>query len=66
MKRCTIFQKFMNGGHQERNKKSRNRKYSSDCRNRVKAIEIAYRDLEKHTKQIKGIKRLLYKSSKIR
>ncbi len=50
-----IFQKFMNGGHQERNKRAGTENVPAIV-GMGKAIEIAYRDLEKHTKYIKELR----------
>ena len=55
VKKGIIFQKFMNGGHQERNKRAGTENVSAIV-GMGKAIEIAYRDLEKHTKQIKELR----------
>ena len=55
VKKGIIFQKFMNGGHQERNKRAGTENVPAIV-GMGKAIEIAYRDLEKHTKQIKELR----------
>lgn len=55
VKKGIIFQKFMNGGHQERNKRAGTENVSAIV-GMGKAIEIAYRDLEEHTKQIKELR----------
>lgn len=49
------FQKFMNGGHQERNKRAGTENVPAIV-GMGKAIEIVYRDLDKHTKQIKELR----------
>ncbi len=55
VKKGITFQKFMNGGHQERNKRAGTENVPAIV-GMGKAIEIAYRDLEKHTKQIKELR----------
>ncbi len=55
VKKGIIFQKFMNGGHQERNKRAGTENVPAIV-GMGKAIEIAYRDLEEHTKQIKELR----------
>lgn len=55
VKKGIIFQKFMNGGHQERNKRAGTENVPAIV-GMGKAIEIAYRDLERHTKQIKELR----------
>lgn len=55
VKKGIIFQKFMNGGHQERNKRAGTENVPAIV-GMGKAIEIAYRDLEKHTKKIKELR----------
>ena len=55
IKKGITFQKFMNGGHQERNKRAGTENVPAIV-GMGKAIEIAYRDLEKHTKQIKELR----------
>ena len=55
IKKGIAFQKFMNGGHQERNKRAGTENVPAIV-GMGKAIEIAYRDLEKHTKQIKELR----------
>ncbi len=55
VKKGIIFQKFMNGGHQERNKRAGTENVPAIV-GMGKAIEIAYRDLEKHTKQIEELR----------
>ncbi len=55
VKKGIVFQKFMNGGHQERNKRAGTENVPAIV-GMGKAIEIAYRDLEKHTKQIKELR----------
>lgn len=55
IKKGIAFQKFMNGGHQERNKRAGTENIPAIV-GMGKAIEIAYSDLEKHTKQIKDLR----------
>ena len=55
IKKGITFQKFMNGGHQERNKRAGTENVPAIV-GMGKAIEIAYNDLEKHTKQIKDLR----------
>lgn len=55
IKKGVLFQKFMNGGHQERNKRAGTENVPSIV-GMGKAIEIAYRDLEEHTKTIKELR----------
>jgi cysteine desulfurase len=55
IKKGIAFQKFMNGGHQERNKRAGTENVPAIV-GMGKAIEIAYSDLEKHTKQIKDLR----------
>lgn len=55
VKKGITFQKFMNSGHQERNKRAGTENVPAIV-GMGKAIEIAYRDLEKHTKQIKELR----------
>lgn len=55
VKKGIAFQKFMNGGHQERNKRAGTENVPAIV-GMGKAIEIAYKDLEKHTKQIKELR----------
>ena len=55
IKKGITFQKFMNGGHQERNKRAGTENVPAIV-GMGKAIEIAYSDLEKHTKQIKDLR----------
>lgn len=55
IKRGIAFQKFMNGGHQERNKRAGTENVPAIV-GMGKAIEIACTDLEKHTKQIKELR----------
>lgn len=55
VKKGIVFQKFMNGGHQERNRRAGTENVPAIV-GMGKAIEIAYRDLEKHTKQIKELR----------
>ena len=49
------FDKFINGGHQERNKRAGTENVPGIV-GLGKAIEIAYRDLDEHTKQIKDLR----------
>ncbi len=55
VRKGVMFQKFMNGGHQERNKRAGTENVPAIV-GMGKAIEIAYRDLEKHTKYIKELR----------
>ena len=55
IKKGIAFQKFMNGGHQERNKRAGTENVPAIV-GMGKAIEIACTDLEKHTKQIKELR----------
>lgn len=55
VKKGVAFQKFMNGGHQEKNKRAGTENVPAIV-GMGKAIEIAYRDLEEHTKQIKELR----------
>ena len=55
IKKGIAFQKFMNGGHQERNKRAGTENVPAIV-GMGKAIEIVYSDLEKHTKQIKDLR----------
>lgn len=50
-----MFQKYMNGGHQERDKRAGTENVPAIV-GMGKAIEIAYRDLESHTKYIKELR----------
>ena len=65
VKKGVIFQKFMNGGHQERNKRAGTENVPAIV-GMGKAIEIAYRDLEKHTKQIKELRNYYVNQVKIK
>lgn len=49
------FDKFINGGHQERNKRAGTENVPGIV-GLGKAIEIAYRDFDEHTKQIKALR----------
>ncbi len=55
VKKGINFQKFMNGGHQEKNKRAGTENVPAIV-GMGKAIEIAYKDLEKHTKHIKELR----------
>lgn len=55
IKKGIIFQKFMNGGHQEKNKRAGTENVAAIV-GMGKAIEIAYRDLEEHTSFIKDLR----------
>lgn len=55
VKKGINFQKFMNGGHQEKNKRAGTENVPAIV-GMGKAIEIAYNDLEKHTKYIKELR----------
>lgn len=55
MKKGIQFQKFINGGHQERNKRAGTENIAGIV-GMGKAIEIAYRDLEEHTAKIKTLR----------
>ncbi len=55
IRKGVIFQKFMNGGHQEKNKRAGTENVPAIV-GMGKAIEIAYRDLEEHTKYIKELR----------
>lgn len=49
------FQKFMNGGHQEKNRRAGTENVASIV-GMGKAIELAYKDLEEHVKHIKDLR----------
>lgn len=49
------FEKFVNGGHQERNKRAGTENVAGIV-GLAKAIELAYRDLEEHNKKIKELR----------
>lgn len=55
VKKGVNFQKFMNGGHQERNKRAGTENVASIV-GMGKAIEIAYRDLEKHANKVRELR----------
>lgn len=55
VRKGVVFQKFMNGGHQERNRRAGTENVPAIV-GMGKAIEIAYRDLEEHTKYIKDLR----------
>lgn len=55
VRKGVVFQKFMNGGHQERNRRAGTENVPAIV-GMGKAIEIAYRDLEEHTKHIKELR----------
>lgn len=55
VKKGVRFQKFMNGGHQEKNKRAGTENVAAIV-GMGKAIEIAYRDLEEHTNKIKKLR----------
>lgn len=55
VKKGVKFNKFINGGHQERNKRAGTENVAGIV-GLGKAIELAYQDLEKHNKQIKELR----------
>ncbi len=55
VKRGIKFNKFINGGHQERNKRAGTENVAGII-GLAKAMEIAYRDLEEHNKKIKELR----------
>ena len=55
VKKGIKFQKFMNGGHQERNRRAGTENVAAIV-GMGKAIEMAYQDLEEHNKKIKNLR----------
>ena len=55
VKKGIQFSKFLNGGHQERNKRAGTENVAGIV-GLAKAMELAYRDLEKHNKKIKELR----------